>query len=287
MKMNKLKKKFGAKTVETLLIVIGTLLIAVGFNTMLLPNKIVSGGINGLTIILYEKFQLPPSAVLFATNIVLLILCYILLGKKSFMKSLLGSLLVPFFVSLLSHLGTATKEPMLAAIFGGLIVGFGIGLVFLGDGSTGGTTLIALIIHKYTGLKVGILLGICDSLVLLSALFVFNLQTVLYALIALFLTSKMVDFVQVGPIQSKQLLVITEKEESIRQLFLKQFQQGVTFVPIEGGYELAQHKMLMAVIPDTQFLSIKQNILSIDPQAFIITTDINEVLGKNYCEASR
>ncbi len=280
--IQKLNNLFGKKIVEIFLITVGSFVVSLGFNAFLFPNKIVSGGINGLTIILFETFHWSPSLVLYSVNIVLLFLCYFILGKEIFMKSVLGSLLVPLFVSLLHDIGPATTDPILASIFGGVTIGIGVGLVFLGNGSTGGTTLIAKIIQKYTQLKLGLLTGFCDGLVILSALFVFDIQRVLYAMIALYLTARVIDMVQVGPDLSKNLFIISPKYEEIREALLHQQQTGITYLPVEGGHRLDQKKMIMTVIRDNDYTKIKQAVLEIDPEAFMVISSANEVYGKGF-----
>lgn len=280
--IRKLESMFGKKTVDMVFIAIGSFFVAFGFNAFLLPNRIVSGGINGLTIILFETFNLPPSLVLYTVNIVLLILCFFLLGKEVLMKSILGSLLVPLFVSLLSGVTIALDEPILAAIFGGITVGLGIGMVFLGNGSTGGTALIALLVQKYTDLKLGILLGIFDGIIIASALFVFDIQRVLYALISLYLTSRLVDMVQVGADLSKNVMIISHYYEDIRVKIMTELDCGVTYIPVEGGHNEDHKKMIMTVIREKQFTEIKQAVLDIDPEAFIVATSANEVMGKGF-----
>ncbi|MEG2708596.1 MAG: YitT family protein [Vagococcus sp.] len=280
--VQKLNQLLGKRVVEIILITIGSFMVAVGFNAFLLPNRIVSGGINGLTIILHEMFNWSPSIVLYVVNIVLLIACFLILGKEIFMKSILGSLLVPMFISLLHILTPATHEPILAAIFGGLCIGVGVGLVFVGNGSTGGTTLIAKMIQKFTNIKLGILVGFCDGLVILSALFIFDIQQVLYALISLFITSRVVDMVQVGPDLSKNLFIISPKNERIAELLMKELDSGVTFLPVEGGHRLDQKKMIMTTIRESNYTNIKQTILEIDPEAFMVVSSANEVYGKGF-----
>lgn len=277
-----LQKKIGPRFSDTLFIIIGTLFVAFGFNAFLLPNRIVSGGINGLTIILYETLHLTPSVVLFSVNFILLALSFFLLGKEVFFKSILGSFLVPLFVSLLHGVALNNIEPILAAIFGGVTVGLGVGLVFLGKGSTGGTALIALIVQKYIPIKLGIILGICDGLVILSALFVFDVQTVLFALIALYLTSRMVDTVQVGPQSSKNVMIISNDYKRIREQIISDLDLGATLIPIEGGLNLETKKMVMVVIQEDQFITLKQAILNIDKEAFVVVTSAHEVVGKGF-----
>ncbi|MGX6994347.1 YitT family protein, partial [Vagococcus penaei] len=156
--IQKLHNTIGRRLTDILLITIGSLGVAIGFDVFLLPNKIVAGGINGLTIILNDKLGWTPSIVLLISNVVLLALCWIMLGKEVFSKSIYGSFAVPLFVSLLSGVDIGINEPILASIFGGLFIGTGVGLVYLGNGSTGGTSLLALLIQKFVDLRLGILL---------------------------------------------------------------------------------------------------------------------------------
>ncbi|MEG0285337.1 MULTISPECIES: YitT family protein [Vagococcus] len=280
--IQKLNQLFGKKVVEMFLIAIGSFTVAIGFNAFLLPNKIVSGGINGLTIVLHEMFNWSPSLVLYIINIFLLIACFILLGKEVFMKSILGSLLVPLFISLLHGMPVATSDPILASIFGGALIGLGIGLVFLGNGSTGGTTLIAKIVQKYTHIKLGILVGICDGIVIISALFIFDLQQVLYAIISILLTSRMVDLVQVGPDLSKNVFIISPKNDEIAKLLMTELDSGVTYLPVEGGHRLDQKKMIMTSIRENKYTTVKQAVLEVDPEAFMVVSSANEIYGKGF-----
>lgn len=280
--IQKLHNTIGRRLTDILLITIGSLGVAIGFDVFLLPNKIVAGGINGLTIILNDKLGWTPSIVLLISNVVLLALCWIMLGKEVFSKSIYGSFAVPLFVSLLSGVDIGINEPILASIFGGLFIGTGVGLVYLGNGSTGGTSLLALLIQKFVDLRLGILLGICDGLVILSALFVFDIQTVLFALITLYLTSRMIDTVKVGPDFSKNLFVISTKYEAIREKLVTDLNCGVTYIPIEGGLNLNKSKMIMTVIREENFVDIKQAILDIDPEAFITIHSASEVVGRGF-----
>ncbi|MGY3766092.1 YitT family protein [Vagococcus vulneris] len=279
--IQKLQQTLGKRPTDILLITIGSFGVALGFDVFLLPNKIVSGGINGLTIILHDTLNWNPSIVLFSSNIVLLVLCFLLLGKEVFSKSIYGSLAVPVFVSLLANVDIGVKEPILASIFGGIVIGTGVGIVYLGNGSTGGTSLLALIIQKFIPLRIGIILGICDGLVILCALFVFNVQTVLFALISLYLCSRMVDTVKTGPDFSKNLFIVSTQYEAIREALIK-LGCGVTYIPIEGGLNLEKNKMIMTVIHDDQFMEIKETVLEIDSEAFITIHSANEVMGRGF-----
>lgn len=271
--IKKLNNLLGKKIIDILLIILGAFLIALGFNTLLFPNRIVSGGINGVTIILFELFNCQPGVIILLVNIILLILCLMTLGKEVFIKSILGSLLLPFFVSLLNMLPPATTNPILAAIFGGICAGIGIGLVFLGNGSTGGTTLMAKIIQKFVPLSLGVLVGICDGIIILSAIFTFGIEQVLYALIALFLTSTVVDLIQKKPTNKRNILVVSNKLKTIQNTLSTKFNYEFLFVPIEE----TSKKMMLVTIKQTDYSSFKLTLLSEDPDAFFVTVVTDDI----------
>lgn len=280
--IQKLHNLFGKRIVDMFFITLGSFIVAFGFNAFLLPNRIVSGGINGLTIILYETLRWSPSVILFVANGLLLALCLIFLGREVFVKSLLGSMLSPLFVSLLKGVDLGVNDPLLASLYGGVTVGIGVGIVFLGNGSTGGTSILALLLQKVTNLRIGILLGFCDGLVILCALFVFDLQIVLVSLISLYLASRMVDTVQVGPDLSKSIYIISDHYDVIGRSLVKDLGLGITYIAIEGGLNQDPKRMIMTVIREQHFINIKQHVLSLDPEAFITITSANEVVGRGF-----
>mgnify|MGYP001386727539 CR=1 FL=1 len=179
--------------IEYTLVVVGALFVAVAFNIFLLPHEIASGGVAGISTITKYLFGWEPSIVQWV----------LILGKNFGVKSLIGTIILPFFVYLTKDWPVATPDPLLGAIFGGMVVGLGIGIVFRGKASTGGIDLAAQILHKYVPLPLGICVALFDGLIVTTAAIVFSLEQGLYALIALFITSRTIDFVQVGLNTSK------------------------------------------------------------------------------------
>lgn len=280
--IQKLYKVFGKRIVDLALITLGCFIVGFGFNAFLLPNRIVSGGLTGLSILAYEVFGWTPSVFILIANIFLFSLSVIFLGKEVLLKSIFGSLLVPLFISLFSGLQIEVSEPILASIFGGSTVGLGIGLVFLGNGSTGGTDLLALLLQKITNLRIAILLALTDGLVILCALIVYDVQAVLVALIALYLSSRMVDTVQVGPDTSKNIFIISNQYEIIGTSLVNEHNFGITYIAVEGGLNKEAKKMIMSVIREEQFIELKQLVLDIDPEAFITIASTHEVVGRGF-----
>ncbi|WP_404826308.1 YitT family protein [Priestia flexa] len=261
---------------------VGASIVAIAFNIFLLPNRIASGGVSGISTILNALFNWSPAYVQWAFNVPLFLLGALLLGWQFGAKTLIGTVFLPFVVLLTSDIEPATTDPLLGALFGGIGVGVGLGLVFRGHASTGGTDLAAQIIHKYTSLSLGICVALIDGLIVIAAAFVFDLERGLYALIGLYVTSKTIDLVQVGVGRSKMALIITNKEKEVRHEILHTIDRGMTRLSAYGGYTDEERPILMVVVEQTEFTKLKQTVKAIDPSAFVIVADASEVLGEGF-----
>lgn len=274
-----------ATVLEYIYIIIGAAIIAVGFNVFLLPNEVASGGVSGISTILKGLFDWKPGYVQYAFNIPLFIAGVIFLGKQFGARSLVGTLTLPLFVILTSSWEPATLNPLLGALFGGISVGTGLGIVFRGNASTGGTDLAAQIITKYTGLTLGTSVMLIDGLIVLSAALVFDVEKGLYALIGLFVTTKTIDIIQLGFSQSKMVYIITNKQEEIRDAIYTQVNRGVTKLPAVGGFTEQERPILLVVVYQTEFSKLKHVVKTVDPSAFVIVSDAYEVLGEGFKRA--
>ncbi len=219
-------------TVELILeyvyVVIGSGLVALAFSVFLLPNQIASGGVSGISTILYGLFQWKPSIVQWSLNIPLFFAGLFFLGRRFGAKTLVGTVVLPFFVFIFESWGAATEDPLLGAIFGGLGIGAGLGIVFRGKASTGGVDLLAQIVHKYTGASLGSIILLIDGTIVTSSALFFGIEQALYALIAMFITAKTIDVVQIGLGTTKMALIISDKEDELRQGILTHIFRGVT-----------------------------------------------------------
>lgn len=267
---------------DYLYVIIGAAIIALGFNVFLLPNQVASGGVSGISTILKGVFGWEPGLVQYAFNIPLFIAGLIFLGAKFGIKSFVGTLVLPAVVLLTASWEPWTYNPLLGALFGGITVGLGLGIVFRGGASTGGTDLAAQIITKYTGFSLGRSVLLIDGLIVLSAAVVFDIEQALYALIGLFVTTKTIDIVQLGFSQSKMIYIITNKQDEIRDAIYKEIDRGVTKLPAYGGYTNEEKSILMVVAYQTEFTKMKQVVQTIDPTAFVIVSDAYEVLGEGF-----
>ncbi|WP_144502994.1 YitT family protein [Bacillus pumilus] len=267
-----------------LFILIGSAIVAIGFNTLLLPNQIAAGGVSGISTIM-QSFGFEAAYVQWGLNIPLFIAGFYLLGGTFGVKTLVGSIFLPLMVFVTRHIAPVTHEALLAAIFGGVVIGIGIGLVFLGNGSTGGTALAAKIINKYTGLTLGTCLAMMDGLIVFAAMTVFGIEEGLYAVIGVFISSKTIDVVQAGFSHSKMAMIITGHEDEVRQAVFDQIDRGVTKISAVGGYTDHDRPILMCVVGQSQFTKLKQVVKAIDASAFVIVMDAKEVLGEGFKRA--
>ncbi|ARI79142.1 hypothetical protein HM131_06645 [Halobacillus mangrovi] len=268
--------------IEYGLVILGSFFVALAFNVFLLPNNIASGGVAGISTITKGVFGWEPGIVQWVLNIPLFITGVLILGKNFGIKSFVGTLVLPMFVLLTSDLDAATPDPLLGAIFGGMGVGLGLGIVFRGRASTGGIDLAAQVLHKFTHLPLGISVAMLDGLIVLTSAVVFSLEEGLYALIGLFATSRTIDFVQVGFNTSKNVMIITECVDDVRDAIFEEIDRGVTVLSGAGGYTDRERRVVMCVVQQNEFIKLTQTVKMVDPGAFVVAMNATEVLGEGF-----
>ncbi|KGX92940.1 membrane protein [Pontibacillus halophilus JSM 076056 = DSM 19796] len=264
------------------LVLIGSAFVATAFNIFLLPNEIASGGVSGISTITKSLFDWNPAFVQGALNIPLFLIGIFFLGKSFGLKSLVGTIALPLFVYLTQTIEPATENALLAAIFGGMGVGLGLGIVFKGRASTGGVDVAAQVIHRTTHLSLGLCIAMIDGLIVTTAALAIDLEKGLLALVALFVTSRTIDFVQVGFNRSKNVMIISKEMESVRLAVLQEIDRGVTVLRAVGGYTNEERPIIMCVVEQSEFTKLTQTVKQIDPSAFVIAMDAAEVLGEGF-----
>jgi uncharacterized membrane-anchored protein YitT (DUF2179 family) len=270
---------------EYVYVLVGAAIIALSFNVFLLPNQIASGGVSGISTILVSVLGWEPAYVQWAFNIPLFIAGVIFLGKQFGVKTLVGTIFLPLVVFITKDIEPWTNDALLSSLFGGIGVGLGLGIVFRGNASTGGTDLAAQIINKFTGLSLGTCVVLIDGLIVIAAAIVFDIERGLYALIALYVTSKTIDLIQIGFGRSKTAMIITNKQEEIREGILNKIDRGVTKLSAYGGFTDDERPVLMCVVDQREFTKLKQLVKSLDPSAFVVVMDAAEVLGEGFKRA--
>jgi uncharacterized membrane-anchored protein YitT (DUF2179 family) len=261
---------------------IGSFFVAASFNLFLLPNRIASGGVSGISIILNTLTHILPAYTQWALNIPLFIVGILVLGKQFGIKTAIGSIVLPLFVLLTAHWTPPTHDPLLASLYGGLGVGLGLGLVFRGRGSTGGLDVAAQIVHRVMGIRLGLAVAILDGLVIISAGIFISLENALYALIGLFATSKTIDIIQSGLQTSKAAFIISKHPDRVSAAILHELDRGLTKLQGVGGYTGDDRPVLLAVVGQNEVLRLKLLVRDADPDAFVIITNATEVLGEGF-----
>jgi uncharacterized membrane-anchored protein YitT (DUF2179 family) len=270
--------------IEFIGVTLGVLLTALGLDLFLIPNKIAAGGVSGIAIVIHYIAGVPVGITMLALNVPLFLLGIYRLGLKFGFRSLYGTVSLSLLVDVLSpHLPVLTKDPMLAGVFGGVLVGLGLGLVFRFRGTTGGTDLAAAVLRTYTGANVGQLLFLVDAMVVLAAGFAFNSWELgMYALITIFITAWLIDLVQEGISYAKAFFIISTRSDAIAEAVLNRMDRGATALKGRGMYTRADKEILLVVVNRAQVTVLKDLVYKEDPGAFVIMADVHEVLGEGF-----
>lgn len=281
--INRIKKTTAWEYIrDYTLLTLGSFALALAINWFLVPNQIASGGISGMANILHHVTGLSVAWIFLAINIPVFIIGTMILGGKTGIKSFVGLLLVSLFIFVTEAVEPLTDNLMLAALYGGLLVGLGLGLVFRARASTGGTDLIAHVVNKYTGLSLGICLLFIDGLVIVSAALVFGAEYGMMALISLYVTSKTIDLTQEGFGYEKMVLIISDKADQVQQAILTDMDRGLTRLHAAGGFTHQERPVLLCVVEQKEITALKQMIRQIDEEAFVIVGNVQEVVGRGF-----
>lgn len=269
---------------EYLFILIGVLLTALGLDMFLVPNKIAAGGVSGIATIVYYLAHIPVGVTMLAINIPLFLMGIRQLGMGFGIRSLFGTISLSLIIDLIARqVPIPTRDPLLASIYGGIIVGIGIGIVFRNKGTTGGTDLAAAIVNNYMKLSVGVVLFIIDASVIVGAGIVFkSAELALYALLTVFVTARVIDIVQEGFGYAKAALIISRKNDEVAQAILHKFDRGATALCGRGMYTGTERDVILSVVTRSEISTLKELVHTIDPQAFVILADVHEVLGEGF-----
>lgn len=264
-------------------LLLGLTISSLSFNMFLRPNNLVSGGVSGLSIIVEEVFKVNPSIFIFSVNILLLIISFFTLGKEKTIHSVVGAILFPLFIYLTSnitkYINLNQKQMLLSCLFAGVLSGVGSGLTYKAGYTSGGTDIINQIVSKYLKISLGNATYFSDGLIILLSGIVFNINTILYGIILIYLISYMIDKVIIGISQAKAFYIITEKPDEISEYIINNMHHSVTKFKAKGGFSETKNIVLLTVLPTKEYYRFKQGILLIDKKAFFVVTDAYEVVG--------
>ena len=264
---------------------LGNFAVAAAVIIFIAPQGIILGGSTGIALALTHYISFPLSATVFIINMLFFVTGFICLGKKFALTTIANSILYPLVMSLLEQLPIAgkpvTDNIMLAAVFGGVLMGGGIGLLLRAGGSSGGTDIPALILNKYFHLNVSVLLYVIDGLVLCSQAFFSSIEQILYGIFVLALFTMTMNRIMLMGKAQIQLFIISDESETIRQQILAE-DAGATMFYVEKAYTGKQGKCIMCVIPRRKLYPITQLISATDPDAFFTISEVNEVRGAGF-----
>ncbi len=274
------------KSLETIIsVLLGNVFLAVAVAAFIVPHGIIMGGATGVALTINHYVDGNLSVVIFIVNMVLFVLGTFVLGKKFALTTLISTIVYPVFLSVVQAvpgITRLTENVMLASLYGGALLGIGIGLVVRVGSSTGGTDILALVFHKWFHLAVAVFMYLVDFTVLLCQAFFSTPEQILYGIFVLAAATMMMNRVVLMGQSQIQLFIVTEKYEEVKEKVLKEIDAGVTMVHIETGYGAKQQKGVLCVIPNRKLYSINQTVQMVDPKAFITITQINEVRGRGF-----
>lgn len=274
--------------IDYVLLTVGAALLAVNIDLFLVPNRIVSGGATGIATILTIQFGLPTGVIVLLINIPLFVLGVRYAGGRRFAvrtvyATVLMSVLTDLLAPAIAQIPPIT-EPLLFVLYGGLLDGIGMGLVFRGQGTTGGTDVVARLLNHFRGVPLGQTILWVNGAILVLAVLVFGLEPAMYALILTFVAARVVDVIQGEIDYSRTVIVISAQAQDIKQAIFTELERGVTLLNGRGGYTELGLDILYCVVSRSEISILKRLVKSIDPRAFVVIADASEVLGEGFRE---
>ena len=280
-----------AAFLDYLMIIVGTALMATAINSVFDMSGMVTGGFSGIAILVKEWTEgvVPGGIPLWITNLSLNIPLFLigmkLSGFQFVKRALVGEICLSFWLAVLPAFDIAGNDLLLAAVYGGVIQGIGIGLVFLGRGTTGGTDMMAALLQrKLRHYSIAQIMQVLDGMVVLAGAAVFGVQYALYALIAIFCVSKISDGILDGMKFSKQAFIISDHYQEIANAIMTRMERGVTSLDGNGMYSGQERKILFCVVAPKEIVKIREIVREFDPGAFVIVSDVREVFGEGFIE---
>ncbi len=285
-----MKNKALTAVTDYLIMFIGAVMYAASVNTFTSPNNIAPGGLTGVGTMLNHLFDFPIGIVILVLNIPLFIWGAVENGRKFLTKTIVATVMVSVIIDVMAPFSYKYEgDTLLAAIFGGLLSGLGLAFIFFRGGTTGGTDIVARIIHKHhPHVSVGTIILAVDALVFIAAAFVYHsIESALYAVIAVFVSTKVIDTVIYGIAHDngKLMFIITDKYDELSQEIIERIGRGVTLLDAHGAYKNESKKVLLCAVRPSQVHKTKVLVNSVDENAFIVVTTANAISGKGFASS--
>lgn len=265
-------------------LVVGSFIMACSTAFFLLPNKLSTGGFSGLSTIVYYLFHIPVGTVMIILNLPLFFIAFFRVGKKFFIKSIAGTILLSVFIDILEKFPAVTNDRFLACIYGGIIMGIGTAIILKVDGSTGGSDLLSYVVRSFNDkLRSGDLIIAIDTVIIILSIFIFKeIEIGLYSVIAIYLMGKMIDIVFEGVNFTKVLFIISDKYDEIANIIGNDVQRGSTAIYAKGMHSNKNKMMLFCVGSRKEIIRIKKIATNVDDKAFIVIFNAREAWGQGF-----
>jgi uncharacterized membrane-anchored protein YitT (DUF2179 family) len=282
--------RFTDRVIKLLAIMLGTAIYAFGLHYFVISNELMEGGITGISLLLHYVLNIPPSISTLVLNIPLFYLGWKIFGKESMYYTIYGVVSLSICLWVVEWLIRSgwiipfqtTQDYFLATLYAGVTLGTGLGLVFRYGGTTGGSDIVARIGHKLRGWSVGQVILYIDVIVIGVSLFYIPKEKVLYSLVAVFIASKMIDYITEGAYAAKSFTIITDHPNLLAQTITKELDRGVTLFPAKGAYSGKEKEVVYCVVYRHETRRLRELIKTIDPAAFIIIDEVHDVVGEGF-----
>ena len=276
------------KVKQYICVLLGTLAMAVAVVMFFDATGVVVGGVTGIAIILKNLFGVPMWLVNAMINIPLFIAGYKILDRDIFIKTLYGTIALTIFLGIVPNYNLLTGNLLVDIIIGGVLMGTGLGLIFVSYASSGGTDLLATLINvKIRHISIPRIMAVIDGLIVIGGAFVFGIEKGIYAIIAIYIVTKVSDEIMEGPNKAKLIYIISDKSEEISGYIVNKICRGVTYINATGAYTNEPKKMIMCVVSGKEMVKIKQNLYQIDENAICFVGDIREAFGEGFTKYRR
>ena len=263
-------------------ILAGALIYSIGLNAFLVANHLAEGGLVGVSVVLLYKFGWPLWLTFLLLNLPLLIPGWRVFGHEFIIKTAVGVGAVSLFTGVTSHLQVPTNDPLLAALYAGVVTGTGLGVIFRTGATTGGVDIVARLIRHYRGIDMGKTLFAIDVVVLGLVAVVVGHQTAMVSLVALFVSSRVIDFVIEGVRSGRALTIISDHSATIADAIHTHLERGTTLLEAKGGYTGTTRQVVYCVVPREEVIRLERIVAEADPYAFVVINNVHEVLGEGF-----
>lgn len=263
-------------------IIVGSLILVIAIQSILIPAKVLTGGVTGIAIVLKFMTGIDVWVWFMLLNIPIFIAGYKFVSRRFVFYSLFATLLQSFLLAVMPPIDLGIDNLLLAAIFGGALNGLGSGIILRYKASSGGMDIVAVIVKRLWGYSIGQTFFIGNLAVLALSLAVFNLELALFSAISIYVFSKTLDAVEAGPNVTRTAMIISEQSEAIAYTIMNELIRGCTYIPAEGAYSGKQRRIILVTVGKTQLPRLKEIVFQIDPEAFIIVNETIEAFGKGF-----